>query len=350
MRFHCIGVPHTVTNKEFSACAYTQKVLKFCKMMKDRGHHTIHYGHEDSNLECGEHVSVLTKQDWEVSYGEHNYKKKFFTHSQEDYTYQVFYKNTIPEIKKRLHYNDFVLPFWGLGVKPICDAVEKFTTIVEPGIGYAHGMWANYKVFESYAIYHAYSGADSVAYCNYNMFDVVIPNYFDLSDFEYNKEKEDYFLYVGRVYTGKGVHIAVEACKKMGVRLVVAGQMGDDYELPKEVDYVGYVNPEQRSDLMKNARAVFTPSQYIEPFCGVMVESLLCGTPVISSDIGAFVENNIHGITGYRCRTIDDYCEAISNIHLIKNEDCRRWGENFSLENIGPKYEKYFNDILNYIS
>lgn len=35
-RFHALGVPHTVTSENFSACAYTQKVLKFCKMMYEK--------------------------------------------------------------------------------------------------------------------------------------------------------------------------------------------------------------------------------------------------------------------------------------------------------------------------
>ena len=66
MRFHILGLPHTVTSKEFNACAYTQKVVKFGKMMTRRGHEVIHYGHEDSVLECTEHVSVLTNEDFQM--------------------------------------------------------------------------------------------------------------------------------------------------------------------------------------------------------------------------------------------------------------------------------------------
>jgi hypothetical protein len=42
-----------------------------------------------------------------------------------------------------------------------------------------------------------------------------------------------------------------------------------------------------------------------------------------------------------------DFIEAIKNIDKIKPLDCRKWGENFSLENVGIMYEKYFQDILN---
>jgi glycosyltransferase involved in cell wall biosynthesis len=100
---------------------------------------------------------------------------------------------------------------------------------------------------------------------------------------------------------------------------------------------------------MRNAIASFLPSQYLEPFGGVQIENLLCGTPTITSDWGAFAENNIQGVTGYRCRTFDDYLRAVINCvdGKIKHEDCRKKGLEFTLENIAPKYEKYFRDVYN---
>ncbi len=102
---------------------------------------------------------------------------------------------------------------------------------VEPGIGYAGGHWARWKIFESYAIYHAYCGLKNVGQCNQDWYEVVIPNYFDVDDFDYCDQKEDYFLYLGRVYSGKGVDVAIQATQAAGKKLVIAGQKEDGYKL-----------------------------------------------------------------------------------------------------------------------
>lgn len=342
--FHVLGLPHTVSSKEFNACAYTQKVVKFGKMMTDRGHTVIHYGHEDSDLQCTEHITVLTNDDFKISYGSHDWRKTFFKFDTNDYAYRKFYDNAIREIAKRKRSNEFILPFWGAGVRPICDAHQDLIC-VEPGIGYAGGHWARWKVWESYAIYHAYCGLKNVGQCNQDWYDVVIPNYFDVEDFNFNPKKEDYFLYLGRVYNGKGVDIAIQATERAGVKLVIAGQKEEGYQLPNHVEYVGYADIPTRKKLMANAKASFLPSMYVEPFGGVQIENLLSGTPTITTDWGSFSENNLHGITGYRCRTMGDFVDAVKNINKINPYDCRAFGENFTLQAVAPMYEKYFSDV-----
>jgi glycosyltransferase involved in cell wall biosynthesis len=351
MRFHILGLPHTVSSKEYNACAYTQKVVKFGKMMTDRGHEVIHYGHEESDLICTEHVNVLSTDDWKIAYGDHDWRKHFFKYDTNDHAYQTFYANAIREIDKRKQKYDFILPFWGVGVRPICDAHPELIT-VEPGIGYAGGHWARWKIFESYAIYHAYYGLQGVGNCKQDWYEVVIPNYFDLEDFDYNPAiKQDYFLYMGRVYEGKGTHIAIEVAEKAGVKLKIAGQnnleaMGYK-SIPDHVEFIGYADVETRRKLMSGAKAAFAPSMYVEPFGGVQIEMLLSGTPTITTDWGSFAENNINGITGYRCRTFEQFLWAANNIDNIDPQDCRNYAaKNFSLERVGALYEEYFQMVL----
>ena len=86
-RFHILGVPHTVSSTNYNACAFTQKIVKFGKMMTQRGHTVIHYGHEDSDLICTEHVTVLTNQDFDKVYGTHDWKSTFFKYNTQDEAY-----------------------------------------------------------------------------------------------------------------------------------------------------------------------------------------------------------------------------------------------------------------------
>ena len=134
--------------------------------------------------------------------------------------------------------------------------------VCEPGIGYPGGGFAPFRVFESYAILHVYLGMSSVSDMNNGMwYDAVIPNYFDLDDFEVCPEPDDYFLFLGRIGAGKGVNIALQIAEAVGGRLIVmagrdrAGQTLTDRPLSEYVEFVGPVDPARRKSLLARAKA-----------------------------------------------------------------------------------------------
>ena len=346
MRFHILSLPHTVTRKDYSACAFTQKVLKMCKMMTQRGHTVYHYGHKDSEVECTEHIPVTFDEDLQIAYGSYDWRKEFFKHNTSDHAHQMFNKRAIVEVGKRKQTNDFLLCFWGFAHEPIADAHPELIAI-EPGIGCTNKPFTKQSIFESYAVMN-------VVYGKYDRsphwYDAVIPNYFDPIDFEFNPTPKDYFLFVGRIIDSKGVGIAIDVTKRLGVRLLIAGQ-GDlksiRNPIPDHVTVMGYVEPRERCEIMRNAKALLAPTHFNEPFGGVTIEALFCGTPTITTDWGGFAENNLHGITGYRCRTIEQFVWAGKNIDKISREACREWAmKNFSLDRVALMYEEHFNTVL----
>lgn len=354
IRLHVLAVPHSVSTKEYLVCAFTQKVINFCKMFKDEGMHVIHYGHEHSDVICDEHVTVMTQDLLEKVYGVYDWKNRGLRYNQNDEVFKTFNENCIREIAKRKQPHDIILCFFGLAQKPVCDAHSDLIC-VEPSIGYP-SHFAPFKVYESYAVMHGLQGPEKVSNAEYKFYDAVIPSAFDFSEFDFKdwSQKEDYFLMCGRIMWSKGVSIAAQVTEKIGAKLILAGttdgpsycELGDEW--PKHVEYVGYADVETRRRLMSGAKGLFCPTIYNEPFGYVAIEAMLSGTPVITVDWGAFTETVQHGVTGYRCRTFEQFVWAAKNITTISPYACREWAtENYNFKKVGKMYREYFHSIIN---
>jgi glycosyltransferase involved in cell wall biosynthesis len=87
------------------------------------------------------------------------------------------------------------------------------------------------------------------------------------------------------------------------------------------IHYVGEIEEHEKNEFIGNARALLFPIDWPEPFGLVMIESLACGTPVISYPCGAVPEILEHGGTGY---VVNDQQQAIAAARRIDRIDRRR--------------------------
>lgn len=368
-RFHIPALVHLPVNRKYMACAFTMKIYKMCQMLMSLGHEVYLYGAEDSNAPYTEFIQTHSLQDLRKEWGEgdnrfelgYDWKNKGFKHDinkKRTQTTFKFYLECIREINKRKKPDDFLLIMQGTYQKPISEGVKLFLTC-EPGIGY-RGSYTRYRAFESaYLQNFTYGSKDPFKSVNGNFYDRVIPNYFDLDDFKFSKKKKDYFFFIGRLITRKGVEIAHKATKAINAELKIAGQgmlSWNDHKLVtqeftiegKNLDFVGFVDVEQRKKLLAEAKAVFVPTFYLEPFGGTNVEAQLSGTPVITTNFGAFPETVEHGKTGFLCNTLQDFVDACKNVDKLDKQYIRdRAVEKYSMDNVKFQFQKWFNDLYN---
>lgn len=345
MRFHVLNLPHTNTTDAYSACAFTEKARKFCIMMKNRGHTVFLYAGDENQAPCDEHVSCISEAERAAHVGDKHYIFASF-----DYNLPVwrgFNARAANAIRQRAEPHDFIISFGGLAHKQVADALPHMR-FVEAGIGYG-GTFSPFRVWESEAWKHTCYGAASGGNPNSvdgRFFDAVIPGYFEVERFPFRALKDDYCFFIGRLTERKGWRIAVEVCADLGVKLVLAGQMDPGVAIPAGCEYVGVIGPEERGRLMAGAKAVFVPTIYVEPFGNVAVEAQGCGTPVITTDWGAFTETVIDGVTGFRCHTFGEFKRAAEKAHTLNSYAIRQHAiRNYSLEIIGEKYERYFERL-----
>lgn len=356
-RFHLLGLAHLPVSEKYMSCAFTQKIVKFSKMMLSLGHEVFIYGAEGSDAPCTKFYQTHTLKDIRDAWGEgdnrfdigYNFKNKisYKFDDVEPYSAPVIKmrENAIKIINEIKRPDDFLCVTMGNYHKPIVDGVNLMLT-VEPGVGYS-GSIAKFRAFESMHIQnYSYGKQVEGKYRDGNFYDRIIPNYFEPEKHPFYPKsmKEDYFLFVGRIIPHKGLNIAIETCKQVGAKLKLAGQ-GEIVVNDPLVETIGYVEPKERAELMGKAKGFFYATIYLEPFGGSAVEAMLAGTPIITTDFGVFPEYNINGVTGYRCNTFKQFVEAAQNVDKLDPVKIRKHAEQFLTTNVRYKYQEWFDDI-----
>lgn len=347
MRLHLVALPHTQVSAEFCGCAYTAKFLKFCRMI--RGHEILVYAPEGPEIPGATLVPCLSNEERIATFGadDPNRLPAWPTDAQT----QLFNSRAIAALRERVGQHDLILLTAGWTHKPVADAFPNHICC-EPGVGY-EGIATNYCAFESAAWMHSVYAQKGIK--DGRWFDAVIPNYFDPSEFPVvNKGDGDYLLFLGRLISRKGPHIASEIAEAAGLPLLVAGaggkQVGADIVAPgvtiKNAEYVGPVGVAQRAELLAGARALLFCTTYIEPFGGVMVEAMIAGTPVVATDWGAPTEVVEEGVSGFRFRTLAEAKQSVEKCSALDPIGTRNYAlSRYSLDAVAPQFERWFGRL-----
>jgi len=345
MRLHLVGIFHTQATEEYSHCAFTGKALRFPRMMQAYGYEVIEYSNEGSQAGATEHVTMLTKDEFEDLYGS---RKATDFHGDDACVgskgHQIFEERLIVEMRKRLQPGDIICHPFGHAHQIL---MEKFPDNhhVETGIGYPTLMPNSFRIFESYAWMHYHQGKEDRQGKNYEW---VVPNYFDLDEWEVSEEPGEYLAFLGRICSVKGMDTILEIAKYSPWPIVIHGQGDPTPWSHSNIHYRGPITGKARSEFLRNARAALMPTNFTEPFGGSGVEAMLCGTPLIAVDYGAFTETVIDGVTGFRCHTLQDWLDAIVNVESLSRLGIAAVARNrYGLKTCGAKYDKIFQDISN---
>ena len=180
--------------------------------------------------------------------------------------------------------------------------------------------------------------------------------------------KDDYFLWMGRWHEVRGYRLTINLAKQTGIKLIMAGEHPDNelfeyqkkcaleaIELAKGCNNIKFEwlpkDPNHhvaKRELYRRALGFILTTQFQEPFGLSQVESMACGTPVISTNYGSMPEIIIDGKTGFICKNdIMNFAIAVKLVDRLDNKICREIAvEKYDKKVMGQNYLREYNDII----
>ncbi len=168
--------------------------------------------------------------------------------------------------------------------------------------------------------------------------DHVVSNGIDLAHFPYRAtpDPDPYLVWYGRIVREKGLDLAIDAARRAGFALRIAGPISDRAffaaeiapRLGGDVVHVGHLSHGALANLVGGARAALCSPRWEEPYGLVVAEALACGTPV-----AAFRRGGVPDIVDPHCGVladpddVDALAAAARRAVLLERPACRRRAE-----------------------
>ncbi len=187
-------------------------------------------------------------------------------------------------------------------------------------------------------------------------------NAVDLPSLAYGSReaKQPYLLSLARITPEKGQHIAIEVARRTGMRLIMAGKVGErdaereyfEKEIAPHIDgsnimYIQNVAGRDKARVLAHATALLAPVTWPEPFGLYIAEAMVSGTPVIGLRKGSVPELVTEGVTGFVCDDADGMVERVREVTDIDPKACAaRAREQFSPGAMARNYHELYERTI----
>ena len=171
-------------------------------------------------------------------------------------------------------------------------------------------------------------------------------------------------FFAGALRKIKNIYLLLESLKQLlniydQIHLLLAGYGYEENNLKtfitenhlsENVSFIGNLDVESLINYYNAADLLCLPS-FSEGFPNVVVESLLCGTPVVGASVGGIPKIINHGINGYLIdpRKKEELTDAL--IKTLNNkwdrEQLRESVSFLSSENVFKQYDSLYNEVFN---
>jgi glycosyltransferase involved in cell wall biosynthesis len=178
----------------------------------------------------------------------------------------------------------------------------------------------------------------------------------DVAALPFSVTSGDALVCFGRIHPDKGTAVAIEIARAADRPLVLCGPVQDERYFADEIEphvdgehvcYLGSVGRRERAQVLGASACLLHPIAFAEPFGLSVVESMLCGTPVVAYARGSMAEVIDDGVTGVLAHGVDSAVAGVQRAVQFDRAGCRQAAERrFSADRMVDAYIDVYESVL----